>query len=155
MKTNVIFTTRDFEAMTEKRKVPEYIRVSGHNPCPCCGESVRGVVSTEGIYHVECQTCGHRSEKSFPFCNQEPYIAIDKVKYDWNREFILSSFTSEALDAMGVEEGDYLAVDNVEDIVLLVASTKEEILDYFAYSSEDVYYKLYVVNNGSLVSVTK
>lgn len=121
MKTNVIFKTiRELKSMDEKREVPEYIEVAGHNPCPCCGGDVHGVVSTEGIYHVECKACGYRRDKSFSFCSQEPSIAMDEIKYDWNRGFLLSSFTPEALSAMGLEEGDYLAVDSVEDLVLLV-----------------------------------
>ena len=153
MKQNVIFkTTRE---MNEKREKPEYIRIANHNPCPRCGGDVYGVVSPEGIYHVECLECGHRREKSFPFCSQEPSIAMDEIKLDWNRGFLLSSFSSDALDTMGLEEGDYLAVDNAEDLVLLVARSKEAIWDYFAGFSEDVYFNIYVVHDGSRVEVYK
>ncbi|MBR2387414.1 MAG: hypothetical protein IKB02_01455 [Clostridia bacterium] len=153
MKQNVIFkTTRE---MNEKREKPEYIRIANHNPCPCCGGDVYGVVSPEGIYHVECIECAYRRDASTPFSSVEPSSAILEMRLDWNRGFLLSSFSSDALDAMGLEEGDYLAVDPAEDIVLLVARSTEEIWEHFLGYMEDVYFNIYVVKDGTLVEVYK
>ena len=154
MKNNVIFMTKkDLPSTDEKREVPEYIDVAGHNPCPCCGRGVRGVVSTAGKYYVECKACGYRREKSFPFCSQEPYFAIDQIKYDWNRGFLESTFSAKTLDAMGLDNGDYLVVDRSDDLVLFAASNKDEIWDFFANSPEDTYCDIYVINDGTLVVI--
>lgn len=139
---------------SNKKSNAKFFKLCGHNPCPQCGADVYSIVR-DGIYHVGCRKCRVDNGVSSIFCEDAPSYSIQTTRMEWNRQFLESTLTQQAMSVMGIENGDYLVVDRFDRDIWYIASTRAEAIAFIAEQEQwNSYLDIYIVKAGKAILST-
>ena len=139
---------------SNKKSNTKFFKVCGHNPCPQCGAEVYSIVR-DGIYHVGCRKCGVDNGVRSIFCEDAPSYSIQTTRMEWNRQFLESTLTQQAMSVMGIENGEYLVVDRFDGDIWYIASTRAEAIAFIAEQEQlNTYFDIYIIKAGKAILST-
>lgn len=104
--------------------------------CPVCGNAAYEIETEYAMHHVGCIHCGiSRGISNSIFV--EPEVAEEiriRARREWNELCLNTYYTEEALEVLGIRDGNYVLIDNrtstIVKVVPSVTAAKDYILEH-------------------------
>ena len=106
------------------------------NVCPVCGNAAYEIETEYAMHHVGCIHCGiSRGISNDIMVNDDIAEEIRiRARREWNERCLDSYYTEEALEVLGIRDGNYVLIDNrtctIAKVVPSVTAAKDYILEH-------------------------
>ena len=106
------------------------------NVCPTCGNAAYEIETEYGMHHVGCIHCGINQgiNNDIMVDNDIAEEVRIRARREWNERCLDSYYTEEALEVLGIRDGNYVLIDNrtstIVKVVPSVTAAKDYILEH-------------------------
>lgn len=123
--------------MENKNNTINYMNSSDAlNVCPTCGSAAYEIETEYGMHHVGCIHCGLSRGISNNIMVEDDIAEEIRIRArrEWNEQCLNSYYTEEALEVLGICDGNYVLIDNrtctIAKVVPSVKAAKDYILEH-------------------------
>ena len=130
-------------------KINYITRHPNYNICPRCGHTAYAFLM-DNKYCVGCIHCGLQNGLNMSAENEVTELYASQMKKTWNLKCLEAEYSMEAMEELGVCNGDYVLVDNVDSEIIHVAKNIREVIQFIKSTENQISVGIYYMGANML-----
>lgn len=119
-------------------KINKITREQNYNICPCCGHPAYAILIDNNIYYVGCIHCGLKHGINAFVEDEVTEEYATQMRKAWNKKCLESEYSVEAMEELGVCNGDYALINNADSEIIHVAKNICEVIQFIKSTENQI-----------------
>ena len=108
-----------------------------YNICPCCGNHAYAILDNTN-YFIGCIHCGMQHGINTLVEGEVTEQYATQMRKAWNMKCLEAEYRMEAMEELGVCNGDYVLIDNADSEIIHVAKNIREVIQFIKSTENQI-----------------
>lgn len=130
-------------------KMNKITREQNYNICPCCGNHAYSILDNTN-YFIGCFHCGMQHGINTLVEGEVTEQYATQMRKAWNMKCLEAEYSMEAMEELGICNGDYALIDNADSEIIHVAKNICEVIQFIKSTENQISVGIYYMGANKL-----